>query len=389
MTVHIANRVSKTPKYLFAELDAKKNEALAKGIDVIDLGVGDPVEPTPNHIIEALKRAARDPENHRYPSYAGKLTLRRAICAYMQTRFGVELNPHKETVALIGSKEGIAHLAWALLDPGDVALVPDPGYPVYAATAAFCGADSHRLPLKRENGFLPDLSAVPSAVAQKAKVLWLNYPNNPTAATASLDFFTDAVAFCRAHEIVLAHDASYAEMYLDDNPPPSLLQVAGARQVAVEFHSLSKTFNMTGWRVGWMAGNAEVVAALGRVKTNVDSGVCGAVQDAAQAALEGPWQCVEQNRRKYTHRRDILCGALKRSGWDTLVPSATFYVLAACPPAMKDMEAAAWLLEKAGIVCTPAVGMGGAGAGLLRFSLTAPTARIEQAAHRIEELPKP
>jgi LL-diaminopimelate aminotransferase len=389
MTLSIAKRVSRTCEYLFAELDRKKKEAMSRGVDVVDLGVGDPAQPTPGHIIEALKTAADCPENHRYPSYAGKASLRQAVADYMGRRFGVSVDSDSEVVVLIGSKEGIAHMAWAMLDPGDVVLVPDPAYPVYSATARFCDAEPYRMELRRSNGFLPDLGAIPEEVAKKAKLMWLNYPNNPTSATASMEFFENAVAFARKHGIAVANDASYAEIYLDEKAPPSILQVEGGRDVAVEFHSLSKTFNMTGWRVGWATGSSRLIDALGRVKTNVDSGAFGAVQDAAETALRGKWTCVEETRKRYAWRRDTLCAALKKAGWDVIEPTATFFVLAVAPEHRSDMDTAAWLLDKGGIVCTPVVGMGEGGKGLLRFSLTADDERVAEAAKRIEELGQP
>ncbi len=386
MSIRLAKRISDSGEYLFAELDKRKKEAIERSIDVVDLGIGDPDLPTPDHVMERLQQAVQDPSNHKYPSYEGKATLRKSIAEYMSRRFDVSLDPDHEIVVLIGSKEGIAHLSWALLDPGDVALVCDPAYPVYECSARFCGADVHRLPLKRENGFLPDLSSIPPDVARKAKVLWLNYPNNPTAGTATRGFFEEAVRFCRENEIVIINDASYAEIYLDGNPPVGLLEIEGGREIGLEFHSFSKTFNMTGWRIGWAAGNKTIIEGLGRIKTNVDSGVFGAVQDAAAAALSGPWTTVEEIRETYARRRDILCSGLKEAGWDVLIPKATFFVLAAVPPGMKGMDAAAGLLNEAGIACTPTAGMGPGGEGFVRFSLTAPDERIREAARRLKAL---
>ena len=381
-----AKRILELGEYLFAELDRLKREALDRGVSVVDLGVGDPVEPTPDHIIEALDRAARNPENHQYPPYAGKKSLREAIARYMKRRFDVEPDPDREVVALIGSKEGIAHLAWALVDPGDTVLVPDPGYPVYADTARFCGGTVVSLKLERSNGFLPDLDGLDLETARKAKLLWLNYPNNPTSARADLGFFQRVIDFAREHDIVVAHDNSYGEMYLEGDPPPSILQANGGRDVAVEFHSLSKTFNMTGWRIGWLCGRSDVVSALSKVKTNVDSGAFGAVQDAAEAALNGSWESVEQLRVLYRKRRDLLVAALRKAGWDVIIPEATFYVLAATASGQTSMETAGRLLAEAGIVCTPATGFGPGGEGFVRFSLTASDERIEEACLRLEEL---
>ncbi len=384
----VARRIRDLGAYLFADLDRKKAQALAQGRDVIDLGVGDPDLPTFDHIVERLTQAAKDPGNHQYPSYSGKPELRRAIAAYMERRFSVSLDPDKEILVLIGSKEGIAHLAWAMLDPGDRVVVPDPGYPVYASTAKFCGAQVLSMPLTRQRGFLPDEDEAAS-LFEGAKLAWLNYPNNPTSATADLAFYERFVALARRRGVFLANDASYAEVYLEDQPPPSILQVPGAKDLAVEFFSLSKTFNMTGWRVGWVAGNAEVIAALGKVKQNVDSGVFGAVQDAAIAALASDWAPVERLRGTYRRRRDILVEGLTKAGWDLDIPKATFFVLAAVPEGMSSMEAAAFLLDRADIVATPASAMGAAGEGFIRFSLTSPEERLAEAAKRIAEVGRP
>ena len=388
MDIQLAARIRDTGEYLFATLDKKKRAAKAKGVDVVDLGVGDPDLPTPSAIIDALCKAARDGSNHQYPSYAGKQELREAISEYMKRRFQVSIDPNDEAVVLIGSKEGIAHLSWALLDPGDVALVCDPAYPVYATSAKFCGADVHRLPLTRERGFRPDLSSIPEDVANRAKVLWLNYPNNPTTGVATRAFFEEAVEFGKSHDVVVINDASYSEIYLDGEKPIGFLQTPGAKEVGVEFHSLSKTFNMTGWRVGWAAGNPTVIDGLGRIKTNVDSGVFGAVQDAAIAALEGSWEEVEKMRATYARRRDTLCDALVKAGWDVMVPKATFFALAAVPQGMAGLDTATWLLEEAGIICAPTIGMGAGGEGFVRFSLTAADERIQEAARRITALSK-
>ncbi len=387
---YTAQRILELEPYLFAELDRKRDEARARGVDVIDLGVGDPDLPTPPHILEALTEAAHNPENHRYPSYPGKASLRQAIARYMARRFGVDLDPDEEILVLIGSKEGIAHLAWAVLDPGDLVLVPDPAYPVYASTARFCGARVERFRLLPSRNFLPDLGEVATLLAgQRAKLLWLNFPNNPTAATADLTFFRQVGDLARKHDLLVANDNSYAEIYLGDTPPPSILQVPGARDWAIEFFSFSKTFNMTGWRVGWVAGNREVIQALGRVKTNVDSGVFGAVQDAALAALEGDWSWVEGLRETYRRRRDVLLEGLRQAGWDARRPSATFFVPVRVPEAATSMEAASWLLDRAGIVATPMSAMGPGGEGFLRFSLTAPDERLEEAARRIARTGRP
>jgi LL-diaminopimelate aminotransferase len=382
----VAARLRALPPYLFARIDELKQEQLARGVDVIDLGIGDPDLPTPPHVVAALQQAAPRPEHHRYPSYAGMLELRRAAARFCQRRFGVELDPATEVLALIGSKEGIAHLPVALVDPGDVVLCPDPGYPVYATGTRFVGGEPYLLPLRRERGFLPDLGAIPPDVAARAKVLWVNYPNNPTAALAPRSFYQELVAFARRHDIVIASDLAYSEMYFEGEPPASILEIPGAREVAIEFHSLSKTYNMTGWRVGFAAGNKELVGALGKVKTNVDSGVFEAVQQAAIAALSGDQACVEEMRRVYLERREVLCGGLAAAGFDVLTPKASFYCLIAVPSGFTSLEYAGKLLEEAGVVATPATGFGAHGEGFVRLTLCAEKARLEEAVRRLKRV---
>src|SRR5206468_392863 len=305
-----AERIQKLPPYLFAEIDRLKREVAARGADLLNLGIGDPDTPTPAHIVARLREAAGNPANHRYPDYEGLLSFREAAAAWMKSRHGVTLDPATEIVSLIGSKEGIANMAVAFVDPGDVALVPDPGYPVYHIGTSFNGGATYRMPLRRENGFLPDLGAIPDEVARRAKLLWLNYPNDPTAAVAPRSFFADAIRFAEQHNVMIAHDAAYAEIYFGERPP-SILEIPGGREVAIEFHSLSKTFNMTGWRVGFAVGNPQLIAGLGQVKTNVDSGVFQAVQEAAIAALSGDYAVVERLRATYRERRDVLVAGLR------------------------------------------------------------------------------
>jgi LL-diaminopimelate aminotransferase len=386
MKIRVAGRIAALPPYPFARIDELKAEQRKKGVDLIDLGIGDPDLPTPPHIVAALKEAAAVPGHHRYPSYVGMLELRAAAAAFVKARFGVSLDPSTEVVALIGSKEGIAHLPVALVDPGDVVLCPDPGYPVYATGTQFSGGEVYPVTLRRENGFLPDLRAIPPAVAARAKVMWVNYPNNPTAALATRGFYEELVAFARAHEIILASDLAYSEMYYGAEPPPSLLEVPGAREVAIEFHSLSKTYNMTGWRVGFAAGNRELVGALGKVKTNVDSGVFEAVQVAAIAALTGDQSCVAEQRRIYKERREVLCGGLLRAGFDVLVPEASFYTLLAVPRGQTSLEYAGKILEQTGVVVTPATAFGAAGEGFVRLTLCADKARLAEAVARLARM---
>jgi LL-diaminopimelate aminotransferase len=374
----VARRIRELPPYLFAQIDRLKREALAAGADLIDLGVGDPDLPTPPHVVAALQQAAAKPAYHRYPAYPGMHAFRRAAARFMERRFGVRLDAEREVIALIGSKEGIAHLPLALVDPGDEVLCPDPGYPVYAAGTLFSGGVVRTLPLRREAGFLPELPG------RGAKLVWVNYPNNPTAATATLDFYRRLAGWARSTGTIVASDLAYSEMVFEGDAAPSFLQ-AGA-DLGIEFHSLSKTFNMTGWRIGWACGRADLIAALGSVKTNVDSGAFEAVQEAAVAALEGDPSCVARMREVYRARRDALCDGLSRLGYDVIRPQATFYVLCACPPGLDSLGFCAQLLERAHLVGTPAVGFGAGGEGYVRFALTQPVERIREAVERIARL---
>jgi LL-diaminopimelate aminotransferase len=380
-----ARRLSALPPYLFAEIDRLKQEAQNRGMDIINLGVGDPDLPTPPHIVNELARAGADPQNHQYPSYEGMLSFRRAAASWYQKRFGVTLDPGKEVLSLIGSKEGIGHIPLAFVDPGDVVLYTDPGYPVYHAGTVFAQGEPYPLPLLRPNRFLPDLGSIPAPVAQKAKLMFINYPNNPTAATATLDFFRQAVDFAKKNNIILCHDAAYSEMAFEEEPP-SILAVEGAKEVAIEFHSLSKTYNMTGWRIGFAVGNAEILAGLGRIKTNLDSGIFQAVQAAGITALTGPQDCVTQMRKVYRERRDALVDGLNALGWGVDKPKATFYVWIPVPPGLTSTQLTARLLSEAGIVSTPGLGFGKAGEGYIRMALTVGVERIKEAVGRIEKL---
>lgn len=387
MSSRLAQRIRELPPYLFAHIDALKQVQLAKGADLIDLGIGDPDLPTPPHIVAELQRAATDARHHRYPSYQGMAELRAAAAAYYQRRWGVGLDPAREVVALIGSKEGIAHFPLAFVDPGDLVLVPDPAYPVYAVASRFAGGRVHSLPLRRENGFLPDLAAIPEDVAREAKVIWVNYPNNPTAATAPYSFYEELVAWARQHDVVIASDNAYADVYFDEeSKPPSVLSVPGAAERAIEFYSLSKTYNMTGWRVAFACGNADLVGGLGKVKTNVDSGVFEGVQRAAITALGGDQACVAEMRDTYRARREVLCGGLAKAGFDVLTPRASFFTIMANPPGYSSMELAARLLEEAHIVVTPMNGFGEAGEGFVRLTLCAPAERLAEAVERMAKL---
>jgi LL-diaminopimelate aminotransferase len=384
--IPLADRLARLPPYLFAEIDRKKREVRASGVDVIDLGIGDPDLPTAPHIIRALQAAAEKPEHHRYPSYEGMLGFRQAAADWYAKRFGVRLDAETEVLALIGSKEGTAHMPLAFVNPGDVVLVPDPGYPVYAAGTWFAGGECHFMPLHRTNGFLVDLAAIPADVARRAKLMYLNYPNNPTAAVATLDFFGAVVDFARRHDILVCHDAMYSELRFDGYRPPSLLEVEGARDVAVEFHSLSKTYSMTGWRLGFCVGNAGAVAGLGKIKTNVDSGVFEAVQEAGIAALIGPQDVPERYRATYQARRDVVVQGLQRLGWEVDVPKATFFVWAPVPGGMDSRAFATRLLEETGVVVTPGVGFGESGEGFYRIALTSGVDRLAEAMERFRKL---
>lgn len=371
--------------YLFADLDRRQEALRAQGVDVISLSAGDPDLPTPEHIVRALYEGAADPRTHRYPPYAGTGKFRRAVADWLAGRFGVSLDPDLEVLALIGSKEGLAHLPWAVLNPSEVALVPDPGYPVYRSATIMAEGEAVAMPLLADRGFLPDFDALPADMLRRARLLFLNYPNNPTGATAGLEFFDRAVALCRRHDMLLVHDAAYSEITYDGHRPPSVLQVEGAKDVAIEMHSLSKPFNMTGWRVGFAVGNAEAVHALGTLKTNVDSGVFSAVQHAAAAALTGPQEVIAPALEIYRARRDRIVRALRSVGWHPPVPSATLYIWMPTPGGTSSVAFAAEVLERTGVLITPGIGYGACGEGYVRLSLTTPDARIDEALDRIRK----
>ncbi|MDQ3991200.1 MAG: LL-diaminopimelate aminotransferase [Actinomycetota bacterium] len=381
--MRVARRVRSLPPYLFATLDRRIAEVRASGVDVISLGVGDPDRPTPPHVVEALCEAAADPGTHRYPSYYGMPELRGAIADHYAARFGVALDPDTEVLPLIGSKEGIAHISAAFVDPGDEALVCDPGYPVFAIGTRLAGGTAVSLPLRPEAGFLPDLDAAP--VSERTRVLWLNYPSNPTAAVADLSLFERAVAFAREHDLLLCHDAAYVEVTYDGYVAPSVLQVRGAKDVAIEFGSLSKTYNMTGWRVGWAVGSAEAIGALGTVKTNLDSGIFNAVQRAAVAALMGPQGHLDDLRAMYQKRRDVVVGTLNDLGWDLRAPLGSIYVWFPTPDGTSSVDFAELLLERCRVVVAPGSGYGEGGEGWARISLTVPDDRLGEAMDRIRE----
>jgi LL-diaminopimelate aminotransferase len=386
ITIKKAKRINELPPYLFAEIDRRKREALARGVDLIDLGIGDPDIPTPAPIVEKLVEGASKPANHRYPNSAGMREYRQAVASWYQNRFGVKLDAEKEVVSLIGSKEGIANMAVAFVDPGDTVLVSSPCYPVYHIGTAFNGGKNYFLPLTKQNHFLPDLDAIPAEVARQAKMLWINYPNNPTAAVAEKDFFTRAVEFARRNNVIVCHDAAYTEMGFDGYRPMSFLEVDGAREVGIEFHSLSKSFNMTGWRVGMAVGNAELVSGLAQVKSNVDSGIFQAVQEAAIEALRLGDKIIEPSRKVFQERRDILVDGLRAAGLECEKPRATFYVWVAVPKGSTSADFTARLLDQAGVVTTPGNGFGAPGEGYVRFTLCVEKSRLKEVTERIRQV---
>jgi LL-diaminopimelate aminotransferase len=379
--MRIAERIESLPPYLFAHLDQKLDAKRAQGVDIISLGVGDPDLPTPEYIVEAMREAVRDPSTHRYPSYYGSPDFRRAVAAWYGRRFGVGLDPDSEVMALIGSKEGIGHIAFAYLDPGDEALIPDPGYPVYGVSTRLAGGTPVPLPMPAERGFLPDLSA--ATASGRTKVLWLNFPTNPTAAVADLATFQEAVAFAREHDLLLLHDAAYSEITFDGYVAPSVLEVPGARDVALEFGSTSKSYNMTGWRIGWVAGSAEAIRALGVVKTNLDSGQFTALQRAAITALEGPEKHLDDLREVYRRRRDVVIDTLNNLGWSLHPPKGSCYVWVPVPEGETSVGFADRLLDEAGVFVAPGSGYGARGEGYVRFSLTVPDDRLAEAMERL------
>jgi len=383
ISIEQADRLKQLPPYLFAELDRKKAEARSRGVDVIDLGVGDPDLPTPDNIINKLAEAAREPRYHRYPSYTGMNEFRKAVSRWYKKRAEVELEPIQQVVSLIGSKEGIAHIPLAFINPGDVVLVPSPAYPVYAIATMFAGGIPHEMPLLKENHFLPDLGVISADILSRAKMMFLNYPNNPTAAPATLDFFRTVVDFAEKHNIMICHDFAYSEMAFDGYVPPSFLEIPGASDVGIEFHSLSKTYNMTGWRIGWAAGNAEIISGLGRIKSNIDSGIFEAIQVAGIEALEGDQQSLADMSNIYRERRDVLVGGLQKLGINVEPPKATFYVWFEVPSGYTSATFAALLLEKSGIVATPGNGFGAPGEGYVRMALTVSKERLIEAVDRM------
>lgn len=381
----LSKKLNALPPYLFLEIDKAKRKARAEGRDIIDLGIGDPDQPTPGYIIEALYQASRDPANHRYALDQGMPALRRAIEGWYKRRFDVGLDPDSEILPLIGSKEGIAHFPLAFINEGDYSLVPDPCYPPYKGGTILAGGKPYLMPLLESNGFLPDLKKIPLSVRRRSKIIYINYPNNPTSATAEKYFYEEVVEFARKNKLIVISDIAYSEMAYDGYKPMSILEVDGARDVAIEFHSLSKTYNMTGWRVGWACGNAQAVAALAKVKSNVDSGIFSAIQVAAVAALEGPQDHISSMCAVYQERRDVLLSGLGSLGWKVQGLKATFYVWIKIPKKVSSIAFCASLLQKADIIATPGVGFGKSGEGYIRMALTVPKERIREAIERLKK----
>ena len=381
--MRFARRLDQVPPYLFAEIERRIEALRAEGVDVISLGIGDPDLPAPAAVVEALQDAAARPENHRYPSNRGLAAFRDAVAGFYAERFGVAIDPATEVIPVLGGKEGVAHVALACLDPGDVCLSPDPGYPPYTSGPVFAGADVHYLPLEEENGFAPDLAAIPADKAAAANLLFFNYPNNPTGAVVAEGFFERAAAFAREHDLVPIHDASYTEIAFDGYRPPSFLAAAGAKDVGAEIFSLSKGWNMTGWRVGWIAGNAEVVERYRQLKTNLDSGMFDALQYAGVAALTAARDCPAEMSEVYRRRRDLMVDALTAIGLPSEPPSATPYIWIRVPNSHDSASFTELVLEQAGVIVSPGPSFGASGEGYVRISLTVPDERLEEAAGRI------
>jgi LL-diaminopimelate aminotransferase len=379
----MSQRMEKLSPYLFVEIARKIAQKKAKGEEVISFAIGDPDMPTPPHIIDRLCQAAQEPANHHYPETAGLPQLRQAMADWYQRRFDVTLDADSEVLPLIGSKEGIGHIALCFIDPGDIALVPDPAYPVYSVSTMLAGGSVHFMPLTENNSFLPDLDAIPAKIAKKAKLLWLNYPNNPTGAVADLDFFNRAISFARKHNLAVCHDGPYSEIAFDGYQPVSLMQADGAREIGVEFHSLSKSYNMTGWRIGMAVGNAEMIDALKRVKSNLDSGIPQAIQYAAIAALSGPQDSIQKQNAIYQRRRDLIVDLLNDIGLKAVPPKASLYIWARVPEGYTSVDFTSDLLDKVGVAVTPGTGYGPSGEGYVRLSLTIPDAMLVKGLSRL------
>ncbi|MBD2457667.1 pyridoxal phosphate-dependent aminotransferase [Nostoc sp. FACHB-87] len=384
--MHFAKRLEKIPPYLFAEINRKRAKLVAEGVDIINMAIGDPDKPTPAHILQVMHAAIDNSATHNYPPYEGTQEFRQAAAKWMERRFGVtDLNPDTEVVASIGSKEAIHNTFLAFVEAGDYTLIPDPGYPVYRTSTIFADGEPFTMPLKAENQFLPDLNAIPEEIAQKAKLLWINYPNNPTGGVANLEFFGELVDFCKQYNILLCHDNAYSEMAYNGYKPPSVLQVPGAKDIAIEFHSLSKSYNMTGWRVGFVVGNALGIQGLRQVKTNVDSGVFKAIQTAAIAAYNTSEAELQTLMSVYQNRRDTIVKGLQSLGWPIQPPKATLYVWVPVPAGYTSAEFVNLLLDKCGIMVAPGSGYGASGEGFFRIALTISEERMEEAIERMKD----
>jgi LL-diaminopimelate aminotransferase len=379
----IARRVSNLKPYLFVEINKKIAEKKAKGEEVVSFAIGDPDIPTPSHIIDRLCQAAQDPENHRYPESEGLPELHSAIAEWYKKRFNVSLDPATEVLPLIGSKEGIGHIAFCFIDPGDIALVPDPAYPVYAIGTQLAGGRPYYLSLRENNDFLPNLESISNDILRKTKLLWINYPNNPTSAIADLDFFNKVVDFARKHNILVCHDGPYSEVAFDGYQPVSFMQAEGAKDIGVEFHSLSKTYNMTGWRIGMVVGNAQMVSALRTLKSNLDSGIPQAIQYMAIEALSGPQDNIAEHNAVYQRRRDLICEVLNNIGLQAKPPKASLYIWAKVPEGYNSVDFTTDLLDQVGVAVTPGVGYGRSGEGYVRISLTIPDATLVKGLSRL------
>jgi len=380
-----ADRIKALPPYVFARLDELKAKAREQGLDLIDLGMGNPDGATPQPVVEAAIAALQNPQNHGYPPFEGTASFRRAITSWYNRRYSVELDPDSEALPLIGSKEGLAHLAIAYINPGDVVLVPSPAYPAHFRAPVIAGGTVYSLNLKPENDWLIDLAAIPEAVAQSAKILYFNYPSNPTAATAPREFFEEVVAFAHKYKIMLVHDLCYAELAFDGYQPTSLLEIPGAKDISVEFHTLSKTYNMAGWRVGFVVGNRHIIQGLRTLKTNLDYGIFAAVQTAAETALQLSDDYLEQVQQRYRQRRDFVIQGLSELGWNVPKTKATMYLWVPCPVGMGSTDFALKVLQQTGVVVTPGNAFGSAGEGYVRISLIAECDRLGEALRRLKQ----
>jgi len=381
--MEVSRRLKKIPPYVFAEIDKKRQAAVAKGVDVINLGIGDPDQPTPPHIVEAMREAVLNPINHHYPPFGGTKEYKTAAADWCHQRFGFTVDPDTEVTSLIGGKEGLHNTIMAFIDEGDVNLIPDPAYPVYKTSTILAGGEPYFLPLTPENDYLPDLEAIPQAVLQKSKLLLLNYPNNPTAGVADLGFFEKVVSFAKKNDLLFCHDLSYSEMTFDGYKAPSVLEIPGAKDVTMELHTLSKAFNMTGWRIGFAIGNAQAVKALAQIKSNVDTDVFRAVQVAAIAAFKGPRDHIDFCNKLYIERRDVAVKRLKELGWEVKPNKATFYMWLKVPKGFTSAEFATEMLDRAGIVVPPGTAYGPTGEGYIRLSLCATVERLNEAFDRM------